>query len=140
MKFVEKLFEWFGNIKERKIKRARERVEKYLVIPVIFASAIVVKIFLSFVGWVRALLISWGMLDGIISYKMYREEKLFPYQFIRFGRIVANLSGIFSPIIPFIWNVADGLYSLIIYERAHPTENLSRVGRISNGILFVALS
>ena len=140
VKIVESLFKWFGLVKGGKIKKAKERAEKYLVIPVIFTFVIIVRTFLSFVGWIKAILISWGILDGVISYGMYKEEKFFPYQFIRFGRIAANLSGIIFPLIPFVWNVADGIYSLIIYERAHPTEHLSRVGRVSNGILLLALS
>jgi len=137
---VESLFKLFGQENKKRIRKLTERIYNSLTLPFIIIGGLGLKILLSFVGWIKAFLVSWGVVDGFISYKMYKEEKFFPYQFIRFGRIVANLSGIISPIIPFLWNVSDGIYSLIIYSKAHPTEQLSRVGRITNGILFLALS
>jgi hypothetical protein len=138
---VDKLFEVFGSEKNRKrIERVKERAYEAISIPTILIFGLLVRVVTSFVGWVRALLISWGVLDGIISNYIYKEEKFFPYQFLRYGRIVANLSGIITPVIPLIWNISDGIYSMIIYERAHPVEHLPRLGRVVNGVLFVAFA
>ncbi|MEM5815246.1 MAG: hypothetical protein QXD89_02035 [Candidatus Aenigmatarchaeota archaeon] len=137
---VESLFKIFGGCNSKRIRKITDRVYESISLSTIIVGGILLKIVLSFVSWVKAFLISWGVIDGFVSYKMYKEEKFFPYQFIRFGRIVANLSGIFSPVIPFIWNVSDGVYSLIVYSRAHPTEQLSRVGRITNGMMHIAFS
>ncbi|MEM5831884.1 MAG: hypothetical protein QXI09_00290 [Candidatus Aenigmatarchaeota archaeon] len=137
---VDNFFKLFERFNSDRIKKLKERIYSSLSLPFILICGLFLKILISFVGWIKAFLISWGIIDGYISYKMYKEEKLFPYQFIRFGRIVANLSGVISPIIPFIWNVSDGIYSLVLYSRAHPTEQLSRIGRITNGIMHIAFS
>jgi hypothetical protein len=138
---VDKLFEVFGSEKNRKrIERVKERAYEAISIPTILIFGLLVRVLTSFVGWIRAILISWGVLDGIISNYIYKEEKFFPYQFLRYGRIVANLSGIITPVIPLIWNISDGIYSMIIYERAHPVEHLPRLGRVVNGVLFVAFA
>ena len=138
---IDKLFEVFGSEKNRKrIERVKERAYEAISIPTILIFALLVRVVTSFVGWIRAILISWGVLDGIISNYIYKEEKFFPYQFLRYGRIVANLSGIITPVIPLIWNISDGIYSMIIYERAHPVEHLPRLGRVANGALFVAFA
>jgi len=138
---VDKLFEVFGSEKNRKrIERVKERAYEAISIPTILIFGLLVRVVTSFVGWIRAILISWGVLDGIVSNYIYKEEKFFPYQFLRYGRIVANLSGIITPVIPLIWNISDGIYSMIIYERAHPVEHLPRLGRVVNGVLFVAFA
>jgi hypothetical protein len=138
---IDKLFETFGSEKNRKrIERIKERAYEAISIPTILIFGLLVRVVTSFVGWIRAILISWGVLDGIISNYIYKEEKFFPYQFLRYGRIVANLSGIITPVIPLIWNISDGIYSMIIYERAHPVEHLPRLGRVVNGVLFVAFA
>ena len=140
-KLIDKLFEIFGNEeRKRRIEKIKERVYEALSLPTIILFGLLIKILLSFVGWVKALLISWGILDGVISNYIYKEEKFFPYQFLRYGRIIANLGGIISPVLPIIWNISDGIYSMIIYEKAHPVENLSRLGRVLNGAMFVALA
>jgi len=138
---IEKLFEVFGTDQNRKrIEKIKNRVYEAISIPTILLFGLLVRFTMSFVGWIRALLISWGVLDGIISDYIYKEEKFFPYQFLRYGRIIANISGIISPAIPIIWNISDGIYSMIIYERAHTIENLPRLGRVLNGAMFVAFS
>jgi hypothetical protein len=138
---VDKLFEVFGSEKNKKrIERVKERAYEAISIPTILIFGLLVRVLTSFVGWIRAILIAWGVLDGIISNYIYKEEKFFPYQFLRYGRIVANLSGIITPVIPLIWNISDGIYSMIIYERAHPVEHLPRLGRVVNGSLFVAFA
>ena len=138
---IDKLFEVLGSEKNRKrIERVKERAYEAISIPTILIFGLLVRVVTSFVGWIRAILISWGVLDGIVSNYIYKEEKFFPYQFLRYGRIVANLSGIITPVIPLIWNISDGIYSMIIYERAHPVEHLPRLGRVVNGVLFVAFA
>jgi len=135
-----RLFDLFKRFNSNRVKILKKRINSSLNLPLIIVCGIFLKIIVSLVGWVRALLISWGIMDGFISYKLYKEEKFFPYQFVRFGRIVANLGGIVSPIIPFVWNLSDGIYSLVLYYKAHPTEQLSRVSRIANGIMYIAFS
>ncbi len=135
---INKIFEVFGGKKDRRIEKIKKRVYEALSLPTIILAGFIIRIATSFVGWLRAILISWGVLDGIISNYMYKEEKFFPYQFLRYGRIIANLSGIFSPVIPLVWNISDGIYSMIIYEKAHLVENFSRLGRVINGALYVA--
>jgi len=138
---IEKMFDIFGKEKNRKrMERIKERAYEAISIPTILLFGLLIKFVMSFVGWIKAILISWGVLDGIISNYIYKEEKFFPYQFLRYGRIIANISGIISPVIPIIWNISDGIYSMIIYERAHPVENLPRLGRVLNGAMFVAFS
>jgi uncharacterized RDD family membrane protein YckC len=141
IKFVERLFETFGSKKSSKrIEKIKERFYEAISLPTIILVGLLIRIATSFVGWIRAILISWGVLDGVISNYIYKEERFFPYQFLRYGRIIANLSGIISPAIPIIWNISDGIYSMIIYERAHIVENFSRLGRVLNGVMFVAFS
>ncbi|MEM0333054.1 MAG: hypothetical protein QXX30_01145 [Candidatus Aenigmatarchaeota archaeon] len=140
MMIIEGLFNLFRKFNSKRIEKLKERIYSCLGLSTVIIGGLAIRIMVSFVGWIRALLISWGVLDGYVSYKMYKEEKTFPYQFIRFGRIIANLSGIISPIIPFVWNVSDGIYSLVLYHRAHPTEQLSRISRIANGIMYIAFS
>ncbi|MCC5994507.1 MAG: hypothetical protein LM587_02870 [Candidatus Aenigmarchaeota archaeon] len=137
--FIEKLFQMFKDKEnERRLKNLKERVCEAISLPTILLFGLLVRVLTSFVSWIKALLISWGVFDGILSNYIYREEKFFPYQFLRYGRIIANLSGIVSPIIPMLWNISDGICSMIIYERAHPVENFSRLGRVLNGVMFVA--
>jgi hypothetical protein len=143
MKFkaIEKLFEMFGSKENRrKIEKVKKRLYEAISLPTILLFGLFIRVLTSFVGWIKAILISWGVIDGIISNYIYKEEKFFPYQFLRYGRIIANISGIISPVIPIIWNISDGIYSMIIYQRAHVVENFPRLGRVLNGALFVAFS
>jgi hypothetical protein len=139
--FIEKLFEALGNEgNKRRIERIKKRVRGAISLPTIFLLGLLIRVLTSFIGWTRALLISWGVLDGVVSNYLYKEEKFFPYQFLRYGRIIANISGIISPVIPIVWNISDGICSMIVYEKAHPVENFSRLGRVLNGALFVAFA
>jgi hypothetical protein len=140
-KVIEKLFEMFGSEENRKkIEKVKKRVYEAISLPTILLFGLLIRVLTSFVGWVRAILISWGVIDGIISNYIYKEERFFPYQFLRYGRIIANISGIISPVIPIIWNISDGIYSMIIYQKAHVVENFPRLGRILNGAMFIAFS
>ena len=126
-----------GSSGKKRLVKIEKRVKEALSLPGILLAAFVVRILTSFTSWIRALLLTWGLMDGVVSNYMYREEKFFPYQFLRYGRIVANLSGVFNPIIPVVWNIGDGMVSLYIYQKkATPVENLSRYGRIVNGALL----
>lgn len=134
---IEKTFHLFVKSKKRlnSLKRIRERAVEVLSMPTIILAGVLVKFFLSFTSWIRALLITWGVVDGFASNYIYREEKFFPYQFIRYARIIANFSGIFNPVIPVVWNIGDGIYSMMIYKNASSVENLPRLGRVVNGTL-----
>ena len=132
MRLKGKLKRW-----KKRLVKIEKRVKEALSLPGILLAAFVVRILTSFTSWIRALLLTWGLMDGVVSNYIYKEEKFFPYQFLRYGRIVANLSGVFNPIIPVVWNIGDGMVSLYIYQRrATPVENLSRYGRILNGALL----
>jgi len=124
----------------KKIRKINKRLKEIFSFPGILISIFIVRFFLSFTSWLRALLLGWGAIDGIASKALYKEEKFFPYQFLRYGRIVANVTGIINPIIPVVWNISDGLYSLYLYKKsALPVENLSRYGRIVNGALLALI-
>jgi len=119
----------------KSLGKVKRRAIEALSLPTIMLAGFLVRFFLSFVGWIRALLITWGIIDGFASNYIYREEKFFPYQFIRYARIVANFSGIFYPIIPIVWNIGDGIYSMMLYREASSVEDLPRLGRVINGTL-----
>ncbi len=99
----------------------------------------VIRVLSSFTSWIRAVLLTWGIVDGVASHYLYKEEKFFPYQFLRCGRIIANLAGIITPIIPIIWNISDGFYSIYLYKNAHPIEDIPRAARIINGSLLAVM-
>ena len=120
----------------KRLEKIKERAVEILSIPTLIIAGFLLKVVLSFTGWIRAILITWGVMDGFASSYVYREEKFFPYQFIRYARIVANFSGIINPFIPVFWNIGDGIYSMLIYkDKATSIENLPRLGRVVNGTL-----
>jgi len=122
-----------------RIKELEKRAIEFFSPPVLILVGFIVKIFSSFVSWIKAILLTWGVLDGFSSSYIYKEEKLFPYQFLRYCRIIANISGIVNPIIPIVWNIGDGIYSVYLYRNATALEHLPRYGRILNGALQAAL-
>jgi len=124
---------------ERMVK-LRKRIVEVISPPTLVLFGFLVRVFLSFTSLIKAVLLSWGAIDGIVSNYLYKHEKFFPYQFIRYGRIVANLAWVVNPIIPIVWNIGDGIYSLHIYNKAEGIENLSRYGRILNGGLLALLT
>jgi hypothetical protein len=124
---------------ERMVK-LRKRIVEVISPPTLVLFGFLVRVFLSFTSLIKAVLLSWGAIDGIVSNYLYKHEKFFPYQFIRYGRIVANLAWVVNPIIPIVWNIGDGIYSLHIYSKAEGIENLSRYGRILNGGLLALLT
>jgi hypothetical protein len=57
---IDKLFEVFGSEKNRKrIERVKERAYEAISIPTILIFGLLVRVVTSFVGWIRAILISW---------------------------------------------------------------------------------
>lgn len=122
-----------------RIKNLRKRIVEVFTLPMIILGGMVFKIFFSFTSWIKALLLTWGVVDGFASNYFYKEEKFFPYQFLRYGRIVANMSGIINPLVPIVWNIGDGAYSLMMYRNHSRIESASRYGRILNGALQAAL-
>lgn len=121
------------------LKKARKRALEILSVPTMILFGFILRIFLSFTFWIRAILLTWGVVDGVASNYVYKEEKLFPYQFLRYGRIVANMCGLFNIFIAVAWNIGDGFYSLYLYKQAAPVEDLARYGRILNGSLLAVL-
>jgi len=126
--------------KYQRMVKLRKRIAEVLTPPTIILFGFLVRVFLSFTSFIKAVLLSWGTIDGIISNYLYKHEKFFPYQFLRYGRIVANLAWVINPIIPIIWNIGDGIYSLHVYSKAEGIENLPRLGRILNGGLLALLT
>ncbi len=121
---------------QKRVKTLRKRIFEISTLPMIILAGITFRIFFSFTSVIRAALLTWGVMDGFASNYFYKEEKFFPYQFLRYGRIVCNMSGIINPIVPIVWNVGDGAYSLFMYRKMHThMENASRYGRIVNGAL-----
>ena len=126
--------------KTRRMVRLNRRAVELMTIPVIILGAVVVRMFMSFTTIFRASLLSWGVMDGFVSNYLYKHEKFFPYQFIRYTRIVANVAGIAAPIVPIVWNIGDGVYSVIQYKRQKMLEQMPRFGRIVNGGLLAVFS
>jgi len=124
---------------ERMVK-LRKRIAEVLSPPTLILFGFLVRVFLSFTSLIKAVLLSWGAIDGVVSNYLYKHEKFFPYQFIRYGRIVANLAWVVHPLIPIVWNIGDGIYSLHIYRKAEGIEHLPRYGRILNGGLLALLT
>jgi hypothetical protein len=120
----------------KRLKKIRKRIVEVLSVPTMILFGFVLRIFLSFTSWIRAILLTWGVVDGVASNYMYKHEKFFPYQFLRYGRIVANTFGIVNPFIAVVWNIGDGFYSLYLYKNSVPIEDLPRFGRILNGSLL----
>jgi hypothetical protein len=123
--------------KQKKIESLKKRTMEVLTIPTMILAGVLFRIFFSFTSVIRAALLTWGVIDGFASNYFYKEEKFFPYQFLRYARIVANMSGVLIPIVPVVWNIGDGIYSLWIYRRsALPIEHLPRYGRVLNGAML----
>jgi len=122
-----------------RFEKVKKRTLEVLTIPTGIMVGFLMRVFLSFTGWIRALLLTWGVLDGVISNHFYQEEPTFPYQILRYGRIVANLCGIINIWIPVVWNISDGTYSLMLYHKNHTSlEQLPRYGRIFTGYMLAA--
>jgi hypothetical protein len=129
-----------GLSRYQRMVKLRKRIAEILSVPTIILFSFLVRVYLSFTSWIKAILLSAGTMDGILSNYLYKHEKFFPYQFLRYGRIVANLAWVVHPVIPIVWNISDGLYSLYLYRKAEPIESLSRYGRILNGSLLALLT
>lgn len=123
-----------------RLKNLKKRLVEIFSVPTIILSGFILRMFLSFVSWIKAILLTWGVVDGFSSSYLYKEEKFFPHQFLRYCRIIANISGILNPAVPIIWNIGDGIYSLFLYKKAEPVEHLPRYGRILNGTLLAIFS
>lgn len=120
-----------------RIRNLKKRIVEVISPPMIVLAGFILRMFLSFTSWIRAILLTWGVIDGVASNYFYKEEKFFPYQFLRYARIIANISGIVNPAIPIIWNLGDGFYSLYLYRNQTFLEHTSRYGRIINGSLLM---
>jgi len=127
-------------LKPIRIKNLKRRLVEIFSVPTIILSGFILRMFLSFVSWIRAILLTWGVVDGFSSNYLYKEEKFFPFQFLRYCRIIANFSGILNPAVPIVWNIGDGIYSLLLYKKAETVERLPRYGRILNGTLLAIFS
>jgi hypothetical protein len=141
MKRLKKLKEIKREVLHRaeKLKEIKKRAIEVFSPPMLILFGFMIRIFSSFVSWIRAIFLTWGVLDGFSSSYLYKEEKLFPYQFLRYCRIIANISGIVNPVIPIFWNIGDGIYSFYLYRDATTLEHLPRFGRILNGALQAIL-
>jgi len=120
-----------------KLLRAKinNRTIELISLPIIILAGVLMRLFLPFVSWIKAAILTYGVIDGVGSNHLYREEKFFPYQFIRYGRIIANLLGVINIAIPICWNIGDGVYSIITYREKHSTlEQVPRYGRIVAGL------
>ena len=126
--------------KYQRMVKLRKRIVEILSVPAVVLFGFLLRVYLSFASLIKALLLSAGTMDGILSNYLYKHEKFFPYQFLRYGRIVANLAWVVSPVIPIVWNVSDGLYSLYLYRKAEVIECVPRYGRILNGSLLALLT
>ena len=126
-------------IKKISLKTIKKRALDVFSVPMAILVGILVRVFFSFTSWIRAILLSVGVLDGVASSYLYKEEKFFPYHFLRYGRIVANMAGIINPMISVAWNIGDGIYSMMLYKNATNLETLPRFGRVLNGALLAVV-
>ena len=120
--------------------KVRARSIEVFTIPTLILFGFLVRLFMSFTTVIRAMLLSYGVMDGFASNYLYKNERFFPYQFLRYARVVANVSGIANPIIPIVWNISDGLFSVITYKKAALLEYVPRYARIVNGGLLAIFS
>jgi hypothetical protein len=132
-------FKRFEGVREVTLKIVKKRALEIFSIPSAILFGVIVRVFLSFTSWIRAILLSVGVMDGFASSYLYKEEKLFPYHFLRYGRIVANMVGIVNPAVAIAWNIGDGIYSMILYRNASNLETIPRLGRVLNGVLLAAV-
>lgn len=120
--------------------KVKPRTIELLTIPTLILFGFLIRLFMSFTTVIRSMLLSYGVMDGFVSNYLYKEEGFFPYQFLRYARVVANLSGIANPIVPIVWNIGDGLFSVYTYKKAALLEHVPRYGRIVNGGLLAIFS
>ena len=120
--------------------KLRKRTIEVMSVPTIILFGFLMRLFTVFTSIIRSFLLSYGVMDGFVSNYLYKEEGFFPYQFLRYGRVIANLSGIVNPIVPIVWNIGDGLFSVFTYHRGTLLEHLPRYGRIMNGALLAVFS
>jgi len=135
-----KLKIWGHGKKCCRLKNLQKRAAEIFTVPSVILFGLLLRVYVSVASFFKALLLSVGTMDGILSNYLYKHEKFFPYQFLRYGRIAANLAWIVHPLIPICWNIADGLYSLYLYRKAEAIESIPRYMRIFNGSLLAMLT
>lgn len=119
----------------------RQRVKELFSPFLLLLAVLVFRFISSFTSWIKAILLTWGVMDGVMSNYLYKHERLHPHQLLRYARIVANFSGIANPLIPVVWNIGDGIYSMYLYRQDSAVlEQIPRYGRVLNGSLLAILA
>jgi len=95
----------------------------------------------------KSLSFTWIIWDAILSIRMYKHQKVFPDQLLRFLRLglgIGWLLGWVSPITVGVALVFDGVFSILRYRMLNVTqssiEDLPRLIRISAGLLMFPIA
>ena len=91
----------------------------------------------------HSLAFAWIFWDALLSNRLYKEQKMFPDQALRFLRVGVGITwfiGVISPITAGLYLVGDGIYSIFRYRVTKvtktPIEDLPRLARIGVGLLM----
>lgn len=122
-----------------RIPSLRERIKK------LFEAKRVLTITLSALVS-RSVYFTWILWDAILSIKLYKHQKMFPDQLLRFFRLGIGIGwffGLVSPVTAGIVLIADGVFSILRYRALNVTKNaiedLPRLVRISTGLMMFPL-
>src|SRR3989344_4583919 len=73
----------------------------------------------------RSLSFTWIFWDGLLSHVLYKGQKRFPDQALRFMRVGVGISwfiGLVTPVTAGLFLIGDGIYSIIRYRRLNITK------------------
>jgi hypothetical protein len=91
----------------------------------------------------RSLAFTWIFWDALLSNRLYKHQKMFPDQALRFVRLgvgITWIAGLISPITAGVFLIGDGIYSIFRYRTLkvtkNPVEDLPRLARIGVGLLM----
>jgi hypothetical protein len=85
----------------------------------------------------------WIVWDAILSHKLYKGQKFYPDQLLRFVRLGVGIGwfvGLVNPMTAGLILIADGVYSILRYRllkvTTHTFEDVPRLIRIGTGLLM----
>ena len=94
----------------------------------------------------RSLSFTWIFWDGYLSHKLYKHQKAFPDQILRFARLGIGISwfmGWINPTTAGVFLICDGAISILRYRSLNMTksfiEDVPRLIRIGLGIMLLPL-
>lgn len=91
----------------------------------------------------KSLPLVWIIWDAILSHKLYKNQKIYPDQLLRFLRLGVGIGwfiGLINPVTAGLILIADGVYSILRYRFLRVTksfiEDVPRMIRIGTGLLL----